>query len=318
MNYNNTGDATFIYRTECKIENDKVIPAYKGRDNHWSVYNPFDEAQPIYLKFAALKNDNDIIAFISQYGFIFCNWTDHTIGFTKFLNDELKYTYAGEDLNSIKREITKLRLLIKLKSLFDEYKDEVKQLVLKNDITATDKIKRVFEIQKIYKPVDRSKLKETISEIYKINGRTLKQDFPEKYSNPNIQHEVTLDPVVIAENLIPIEINRTLMKATPSLYYSMFNQRFEERLNCTNLLTAMYMQFYQMLISGRRLKQCANEKCLRYFEISSNDDKSKYCKDLKTSSGQSCCAHAQMQRQNRKNNKEKKAGVTNGDNSKAR
>lgn len=297
----NKGIYSYIYKKSCKINNGKITSLPEAKGDSWQIYDPLnydDNSKPIFFKFAALKTDEDIVNFVSKYGFLYRECYDYTKGFNARLIDVRPFEIIEENLNEFKKEILIMRSIIELKGYFDDNSKELNKVIKESGIKINQGDYNP-EITKLYDTLDYSKLDNTIDFLYSINGRSIEEDFPEKYLDMNKKTKFRPHPRNLAPDLICIEITRKLKNTQQVIAYATSAGTFVENINCPNLITAMYMQLYQSLVTGKKFRKCANETCPEWFEITSNDDKSKYCKNY-NSDGQSICASQQESRKNRK------------------
>jgi hypothetical protein len=275
----NNSYSSIVWYKKCNIEGDMIIAQY-GDGIPWQAYNPFDtkdRQKPLYFDFIELDKDIDILNFISKYGFIYREWNDYSIADGIIIKSIKPFEIVQENVNDIKKEALLMRYIIDLKNALEE------------DANQKDRENRGF-----------GRLNSLINSIYKLNGRAIEQDFPDKYPESNymsISPRERMHTPNVARELICIEINHKLKNTHQVMYYAPLADEFKENINCPNLLTAMYVMIYQDFITGKKYRKCENETCEDWFLIDSNHDK-KYCCER--------CARLQAQREYRKRIKSKK------------
>lgn len=261
----------FIWaKKPCQIHNSYIRPI--DRKSEWTFYDPFEllvneNEKILYLKFAALTTHEDILQFISEYGFLGTH-NKFNKRFNVFHTEKGEHLY--ELVEDIEREVRRMLLLVRV----------WEGLTLDN--------KNVDELE--------NDLKEL--ELLLINQDP---NFTRSFFGEGESANSSLEwiyPFNVAARAISMEVNRQLAGISNGIEWSWGGNRFYSKYIPDTLLTALYVMFQQDLIRGAKIKKCKNITCKEYFKIYGKDDRKIYCNKT--------CASQQMQREYRRRKKVEK------------
>lgn len=273
-------------RVKCYITNGVIKPYPFSSDNLMLGYNPFNESnytnRPLYILFSEIKTEDDIVDFISQYGFLGLhfeslknkNWLEYLKSVSK--SSDFLQNYS-ESVEEFMNEVHTMSALLELIKSFNDVSKEMDLI----SSSIKDKLLRSNELSRL---MNSEVLKDSINNVYRYNGRSLETDFGND----------TMPPRIIAADLISLEIERRLETVLLKPVYSISEKAFIESRTVINLITAMYLMLYEDLVSHKRFALCENRTCNRWFIIDTRHAKKFCC---------SRCEVAEKQRRYRKNKK---------------
>lgn len=261
----------FIWgRKPCIIEYGTHIAPINIEDD-WDYYEPLnlnkgENEKSLYLRFASLKTDEEIVQFVSKYGFLGFGSTGYAIRSKQkcYLKKSLG---ISESIEEIRIEAQRMLALVKIW-------EGINQLNEDNVVSA------VKDLEKIRMDED------DFFEGYFI--------FPKKNENPYLEW---IYPYRIATRTISVEVNSKLSGLSLKIEWSWEDNRFISHLLPDNLFTALYVMFQEDLTRGVKLRKCKNETCKEYFPIYGNDERKIYCDTI--------CKAQQVQREYRRRLKNK-------------
>lgn len=272
----------YCRKTKCLIIDGLIKPYPFSIDNRLEIIDPFEENNrnqiPLYLVFASIQTENDIIKFIEKYGFLGLkfemlnnkNWLEYT---TTILKD---ISYLNTYFENVEGFLLEVNLMKSIVELINEFNNNTLQIDIIQKTLSEDKL------NELDKMVDYSKLKEKISNVYKYNNRNMNDDIIKASAHPRL----------VAPDLIIKELEIKLSSIILRLVYE--KRKFIESRFVYNLLTALYLMLYEDLTTGKKLAKCNNKTCNSWFLIDTNHKK-QYCSPE--------CERAEKQRRYRENKK---------------